>query len=64
MLLLMQLLIWLAINYNSAGIEVSRRQNDQLPPVVASWEHMKSVWLNLILNARDALQDKPGDQTN
>jgi two-component system NtrC family sensor kinase len=40
----------------SAGIEVSRRQNDPLPPVVASWEHMKSVWINLILNARDALQ--------
>ena len=47
---------------NSAGIEVSRRQKDQLPAVVASWEHMKSVWLNLILNARDALQDKPDDR--
>jgi signal transduction histidine kinase len=27
-----------------------------LPEVVASWEHMKSVWLNLIVNARDAVQ--------
>lgn len=47
---------------HSAGIEIIRRQNDQLPPVVASWEHMKSVWLNLILNARDALQDQPGNR--
>jgi two-component system NtrC family sensor kinase len=43
----------------SAGIDVKRRLDDRLPPVVASWEHMKSVWLNLILNARDALQDQP-----
>lgn len=46
----------------SAGIEIRRRKNDQLPIVVASWEHMKSVWLNLILNARDALQEKQGDR--
>lgn len=47
---------------NSAGIEINRRANDQLPAVVASWEHMKSVWLNLILNARDALLDKQGER--
>lgn len=46
----------------SAGIEVKRRLDDRLPPVVASWEHMKSVWLNLILNARDALQEVIGDR--
>jgi two-component system NtrC family sensor kinase len=47
---------------HSAGIEVKRRLDDQLPLVVASWEHMKSVWLNLILNARDALQDESGER--
>ncbi|MDX1412651.1 MAG: response regulator [Candidatus Promineifilaceae bacterium] len=47
---------------NSAGIEVRRRRNDHLPVVVASWEHMKSVWLNLILNARDALQSRQDDR--
>jgi two-component system, NtrC family, sensor kinase len=29
-----------------------------LPRVVASWEHMKSVWLNLIVNARDAVEHR------
>ncbi len=47
---------------HSAGIEVERRFDDQLPSVVASWEHMKSVWLNLLLNACDALQDELGER--
>jgi two-component system NtrC family sensor kinase len=46
----------------SAGIEVKRRLDDRLPVVVASWEHMKSVWLNLMLNARDALQETKGER--
>jgi len=46
----------------SAGIDVKKKFDEQLPLVVASWEHMKSVWLNLILNARDALQDEPGER--
>ena len=54
--------IWYDTNCSQAGIEVKRRLDDQLPLVVASWEHMKSVWLNLILNARDALQDQMGDR--
>lgn len=36
---------------------VIQNMADDLPRVVASWEHLKSVWLNLIVNARDALQD-------
>jgi signal transduction histidine kinase len=28
-----------------------------LPSIVARWEHLKSVWLNLLLNARDAVQN-------
>ena len=47
---------------HTAGIEVKQRLDERLPLVVASWEHMKSVWLNLILNARDALQDKLGER--
>lgn len=41
----------------SAHIEIQRQMQPDLPAVVASWEHLKSVWLNLILNARDALLD-------
>ncbi len=33
-----------------------------LPKVVASWEHMKSVWLNLIVNARDAVEYRPDNR--
>lgn len=45
------------VNYQlqSAQIEVIRDVDASLPPMVASWEHLKSVWLNLLLNARDAL---------
>ncbi len=45
------------VNYQlqSAQIEVIRDIDASLPPIVASWEHLKSVWLNLLLNARDAL---------
>lgn len=45
------------VNYQlqSAKITVTRDIDKSLPQVVASWEHLKSVWLNLLLNARDAL---------
>ena len=45
------------VNYQlqSTQIEVIRDIDASLPPIVASWEHLKSVWLNLLLNARDAL---------
>ncbi len=47
---------------HSTGIEVKQKFDEELPLVVASWEHMKSVWLNLLLNARDALQEKVADR--
>lgn len=45
------------VNYQlqSAKITIERDYDETLPPIVASWEHLKSVWLNLLLNARDAL---------
>jgi two-component system NtrC family sensor kinase len=45
------------VNYQlqSAKITIVRDLDASLPPIVASWEHLKSVWLNLLLNARDAL---------
>ena len=46
------------VNYQlqSANITITTDFADRMPPIVASWEHLKSVWLNLILNARDAVQ--------
>jgi signal transduction histidine kinase len=46
----------------TANTRVIQNMSDELPRVVASWEHLKSVWLNLIVNARDALQDLPVDR--
>jgi len=45
------------VNYQlqSAKINIRKELDPSLPSVVASWEHLKSVWLNLLLNARDAL---------
>jgi two-component system NtrC family sensor kinase len=45
----------------SANVTVLRELADSLPPIVASWEHLKSVWLNLFLNARDALLHANGE---
>jgi two-component system NtrC family sensor kinase len=49
------------VNYQlqSAKIEVVTDYDDNLPAIVSSWEHLKSVWLNLLLNARDAVQTLP-----
>jgi two-component system NtrC family sensor kinase len=43
----------------TAGILVEKQFSSSLPAITASWEHLKSVWLNLIVNARDAVQSRP-----
>jgi two-component system, NtrC family, sensor kinase len=43
----------------SANIQVTLNLADELPELTASWEHLNSVWLNLLLNARDALAEAP-----
>jgi two-component system NtrC family sensor kinase len=48
--------------FASANIEVVTNLADDLPPTSASWEHLQSVWLNLLINARDALQDSQGER--
>jgi two-component system NtrC family sensor kinase len=35
----------------------------ELPPVSGNADHLQSVWLNLLVNAHDALQGKPGEVT-
>jgi len=44
---------------NSAQIELDLQLSDTLPSIAGSWEHLKGVWLNLFINARDALRDAP-----
>ncbi|MCA9918181.1 MAG: response regulator [Anaerolineales bacterium] len=44
---------------NTADAEVTQNLADDLPAMTGSWEHLKSVWLNLIVNARDAVHQQP-----
>ncbi len=39
----------------TAQIQMIQVLAEDLPLITASWEHLKSVWLNLLVNARDAL---------
>lgn len=40
------------------NVKIDLNIDYKLPAIEASWEHMKSVWLNLIVNARDAVQHR------
>lgn len=52
------------VNYQlqSANVNVTKEFEPAMPLIVASWEHLKSVWLNLLLNARDALLHTNGER--
>ncbi|MGH2538840.1 MAG: ATP-binding protein [Candidatus Promineifilaceae bacterium] len=43
-----------------AHIEVEADLDASLPPIQGSWQHLQVVWLNLLINARDALRDRNG----
>lgn len=46
----------------SANIDVFLDLAEELPEVIASVEHLKSVWLNLLVNGRDAVQLLPDNR--
>lgn len=48
--------------FNSAQVQVVTELVDELPTIQASWQHLQSVWLNLLMNARDALQSRPEER--
>jgi two-component system, NtrC family, sensor kinase len=52
---LQQALQLVAYQLRSARIDVNQQLAPDLPLVEGSWEHMTSVWLNVLINARDAL---------
>lgn len=56
----MQALNLVAYQLRSADIEINHQLQEDLPQVRASWEHLKTVWLNLLINARDAVVARPG----
>lgn len=58
-----QALRLVAYQLRSADIEVQTNLGRNLPRVRASWDHLKTVWLNLLINARDAIVVRPGPRT-
>ncbi len=42
---------------HTASTAVVKNMTEDLPRIPASSEHIKSVWINLIINARDAMRD-------
>jgi two-component system NtrC family sensor kinase len=48
--------------FTTAKIEVVTEFSENLPNIDASWEHLQSVWLNLLINARDALLEVDGER--
>lgn len=46
----------------SADITLTLELADDLPPVKASADHLQSVWINLMINARDALATRPRER--
>ncbi len=43
------------------GVRVELNLDPNLPPILASQDHLQSVWLNLLLNAIDSLDKTPGE---
>jgi len=41
------------------GVKVDFQPKPNLPPILASQDHLQSVWLNLLLNAIDSLDKSP-----
>ncbi|MBK8987244.1 MAG: response regulator [Chloroflexi bacterium] len=54
-----QTLDLISYQFQTADIAIIDKTSSDLPPITASWEHLKSVWLNLLVNARDAVQTAP-----
>jgi two-component system, NtrC family, sensor kinase len=45
----------------SRGVHLEFDPDPNLPPILASQDHLQSVWLNLILNAIDSLDKTPAE---
>jgi two-component system NtrC family sensor kinase len=45
----------------SRGVHLEFIPDPNLPPILASQDHLQSVWLNLLLNAIDSLDKTPAE---
>ena len=51
-----------AYQMKKSNVQIIKKFSDELPTITASWEHLKTVWLNLLINARDAIKDKEWEE--
>ncbi len=49
--------------WSASNINLQMELAEGLPPVRGNGDRLQSVWLNLLVNARDALEGKPGSVT-
>ncbi len=54
---ILQALNLVSYQMTSTNINLNLNLAESLPQVKASWQHLQSVWLNMLINARDALQE-------
>lgn len=47
--------------WESTNVNLELKLADDLPTLLANGDHLQSVWSNLLINAHDALEDRPGD---
>jgi len=48
---------------NSRQLRINLNLKEDLPPVIASKDHIQGVWINLLMNAIDAIDLSPGEIT-
>lgn len=46
----------------SQSVHLQLELNDNLPQIMASRDHLEGVWVNLVLNALDAMKDQPDEK--
>ena len=54
---ILQALNLVSYQMTSTNVNLNLNLAESLPQVKASWQHLQSVWLNMLINARDALQE-------
>ena len=59
---LRQALNLVSYQLQTAHIHVTMQLTPGLPSAFASADHLKTVWINLFINARDALQEQEGER--
>lgn len=47
--------------WESTNVNLELKLADDLPTLLGNGDHLQSVWSNLLINAHDALEDRPGD---